>query len=141
VAVVDVAKRSVVRRWPLPGCDMPTSAAIAAAERRLFVVCGKTARFLALDLNTHRVVASLPIGALPDSVAYDPELHRIYTAGVAGTLSVIQEDSPSAYHLLGSINLHILAHTLAIDPVTHRVYAGYAGVFTQPRLAVFAAVR
>jgi YVTN family beta-propeller protein len=141
VAAVDVARHSVVQRWPLPGCDMPTGAAIDAADRRLFVVCAKTARLLALDLVTHQVVASLPIGGLPDSVAYDPELHRIYTTGLAGIMSVVQQDAPNTYRLLDTVHLHYGAHTLAIDPVTHRVYAAYANLFVQPRLAVFSAVR
>jgi YVTN family beta-propeller protein len=116
VAAVDVAARSVVQRWPLPGCDMPTDAAIDATGRRLFVVCAKTARLLALDLVTHQVVASLPIGGLPDSVAYDPELHR---TGLAGIMSVVQQDAPNTYRLLDTVHLHYGAHTLAIDPVTH----------------------
>jgi len=139
VAVVDVAKRMVIQRWPLPSCRLPTSATIDVAERRLFVVCALSARFLALDLETHRVVASLPIGGLTDSVVYDPQLHRIYTAGDMGIMSVIQEDSPNTYHVVESIYLHVLAHTLAIDPATHYVYAGYAGLFIQPRLAIFTA--
>jgi DNA-binding beta-propeller fold protein YncE len=138
VAVVDVANRSVVERWPLPGCDMPTSAAIDATERRLFVVCGKTATFVALDLDTHQIVASLPIGTLPDSVAYDPELRRIYTTGLSGNMSVIQQDAPNAYRILDTVHMHFGAHTLAVDPATHRVYAAYLSLFTSPRLAVFA---
>jgi DNA-binding beta-propeller fold protein YncE len=141
VAVVDVAKRSVVQRWPLPGCKMPTGAAIDATERRLFVVCGWTSTLLVLDLNTHQVVASLPIGALPDSVAYDPELRRVYTTGIAGVMSVVQEDTPNTYRLRDTVHLHLIAHTLAIDPATHRVYVAYASLFIQPRLAVFSAVR
>jgi YVTN family beta-propeller protein len=140
VAVVDVAKRSVIERWPLPGCEMPTGAAIDATGRRLFVVCGMTATFVALDLITHQVVASLPIGGFPDSMAYDPELRRIYTTGMAGVMSVVQEETPNTYRLLDTVHLHLGAHTLAIDPVTHRVYAGYMGLFVQPRLAVFTAV-
>jgi DNA-binding beta-propeller fold protein YncE len=141
VAAVDVAKRSVVMRWPLPGCDMPTGDAIDATDRRLFVVCARTARLVAFDLTTHQVVASLPIGGLPDSVAYDPELHRIYTTGLAGLMSVVQQDAPDTYRLLDSVHLHFGAHTLAIDPVNHRVYAAYASVIAQPRLAVFTAAR
>ena len=141
VAVVDVAKRQVVQRWPLPGCSMPSSVTVDSAEHRLFVVCGLSAKLLALDLDAHQVVASLPIGGLPDSVVYDPTLRRIYTAGDEGVMSVIQEDSPNSYHLLESVHLHVLAHTLAIDPLTHRIYAGYGGLFVQPRLAVFATVR
>ena len=138
VAVVDVANRSVVQRWPLTGCDMPTGAAIDATARRLFVICGKSATFVSLDLNTHQIVASLPIGGLPDSVAYDPELHRIYTTGLAGVMTVIQEDGPNTYRILDNIRLHYGAHTLAVDAATHRVYAAYLSLFIRPRLAVFA---
>jgi DNA-binding beta-propeller fold protein YncE len=141
VAVVDVAKRSVVDRWPLPGCDMPTGAAIDATERRLFVVCGKSATLLALDLNTRRVVASLSIGGYPDSVAYDPEFRRIYATGMAGVMSVVQEDTPDSFRLLDTVHLHVGAHTLAVDPVTHRLYVAYASLFVKPRLAVFTPVR
>jgi DNA-binding beta-propeller fold protein YncE len=138
VAVVDVATRSVVRRWALPGCDMPTGTTIDAAGRRLFVVCVKSATFVALDLNTQQIVASLPIGGLPDSVAYDPELHRIYTTGLAGVISVIQQDAPNSYRILDTVRMHYGAHTLAVDPATHRVYAAYLSLFVRPRLAVFA---
>jgi DNA-binding beta-propeller fold protein YncE len=136
--VVDVANRSVVQRWPLPGCNMPTGATIGATERRLFVVCARTSNFVALDLNTHQIVAPLPIGGLPQSLAYDPELRRIYTTGVAGVMSVIQEDAPNIYRILDTMRLHYGAHTLAIDPASHRVYAAYLSLFVRPRLAVFA---
>jgi YVTN family beta-propeller protein len=138
VAVVDVANRSVVQRWPLPGCDTPTGATIDASARRLFVVCGKSATFLALDLMTHQIVGSLPIGGLPDSVAYDPEFRRIYTTGLAGVMSVIQEEAPNTYRIIDTMRLHYGAHTLAIDPATHRIYAAYLSLFVPPRLAVFA---
>jgi YVTN family beta-propeller protein len=137
VAVVDITNRLVVQRWPLPGCDLPTGAAIDATERRLFVVCGKSATFVAIDLNTHHIVASLPIGGLPDSVAYDPELRRIYTTGLAGVMSIVQEDAPNTYRILDTVRLHYGAHTLAIDPATHRVYVAYLTLFARPRLAVF----
>ena len=45
------------------------------------------------DIDNHRVISSLPIGAGPDSVAYDPELQRIYTTGLAGTMTVVQQNT------------------------------------------------
>jgi DNA-binding beta-propeller fold protein YncE len=136
VAVVDLAKRVVVDRWPLKPCVGPTSAALDLADRRLFVVCSN-ALLVVVDLASHRVVASLPIGGGPDSVAYDVGLKRLYATGKSGVMSIIQQEGPDTYRTLDSITLHYGAHTLAVDPVTHRVYVGYASLIVPPRLAVF----
>lgn len=136
VAVVNVAHRSVIDRWPLKPCVEPTGAALDSADRRLFVVCGN-ALLVALDLASHKVVASLPIGGGPDSVAYDAGLRRIYATGKSGVLSVIHQDGPDRYRTLDTIKLHYGAHTLAVDPITHCVYVAYASLIIAPRLAVF----
>ncbi len=136
VAVVDVAHRAVTDRWPLKPCTEPTGVALDASNRRLFVVCGN-ALLVVLDLASHKIVASLPIGGGPDTVAYDAGLRRIYATGKSGVLSVILQDGPDRYRASDSIKLHYGAHTLAVDPVTHRVYVAYASLIIAPRLAVF----
>jgi YVTN family beta-propeller protein len=137
VVAVDLAKRSVVQRWPLEGCEMPTGMAIDDAERRLFIACGKSAKLAIFDLDLHRIITSVPVGFGADSVAYDPGLHRIYVTGLFGRLSVVNQDTADTYHVVDSIYLHFNAHTLAIDPVTHRLFVGYASLVVPPRLAVF----
>lgn len=137
IAVIDVAKRKVVARWPLTSCHGPTSAALDSADQRLFVVCGNNALLSVVDLDNHRIVSTIPIGAGPDSVAYDPATRRIYSTGRAGLLAVVQQTGPNDYHKLDSVHLHYGAHTLAIDPVNHRLYVAYASLFNAPRLAVF----
>jgi len=112
-------------------------AAIDEVARRLFIGCSKNAMLVVFDLESHSVTASIPIGGGPDSVAFDAELHRIYTAGKAGVMTVIQQISPDTYQVLDSIELHYGAHTLAVDPATHRIYVGYASLIVSPRLAVF----
>ncbi len=136
VAVVDVARRAVTGRWPLKPCAGPTGIALDVANRRLFVVCGN-ALLVVIDLASHKVVAALPIGGGPDSVAYDAGLRRVYATGKSGVLSVIQQAGPDRYRTLDTIKLHYGAHTLAVDPVTHRVYVAYASLIIAPRLAVF----
>src|SRR3984893_179930 len=137
VVAVDLTKRSVVQRWPLEGCEMPTGMAIDDADRRLFIACGKSAKLAILGLDLHRVIASVPVGLGADSVAYDPELHRIYVTGLFGRLSVVTQATTDTYHVVDSIYLHFNAHTLAIDPVTHRLFVGYSSLAIPPRLAVF----
>ena len=79
------------------------------------MVCGANALLAVVDLASHRIVATLPIGGGPDSVAYDPGLRRIYATGSSGVLSVTQQDTPDRYHPLGAVKLHYGAHTLAVD--------------------------
>ena len=137
VAVVDVKGRRVVGSWPLAPCDGPTGMALDLAHRRMFVVCKNNALMVVLDLASHRVVASAPVGGGPDSVAYDPTLQRLYVTGKSGVLSVIQQDSPDAYRVLETVHLHYGAHTLALDPQNGRLYVAYASLLIGPRLAVF----
>jgi YVTN family beta-propeller protein len=140
VAAIDLAKRSVTGRWPLDRCLGPSGMAIDAAHRRLFMACSGNAQLVIFSLDSHRVTSSLPIGGGPDSVGFDPGLHRIYTTGKSGVLSVIQQDSADSYRRLDQIRLHYGAHTLAVDPATHALYVGYASLLLPARLAVFAPV-
>jgi DNA-binding beta-propeller fold protein YncE len=137
LVAVDAAKRMVVQRWSLEGCDYPTGVAIDEANRKLFIACGKNSKLVIFDLNLHSIIATVPVGFGPDSVAYDPDLHRIYVTGLLGKLSVVSQDAANVYHVADSIGLHFEAHTLAIDPATHRLIVGYASLAIPPRLAVF----
>jgi hypothetical protein len=137
VVAIDVAKRSVTQRWPLSGCAFPTGMAIDAADRRLFIACGKSSKLVIFDLGLHRIVSTAPVAFGPDSVAYDPILRRIYVTGLVGRLTIASQDSPDAYRVVDSISLHFNAHTLAIDPATHRLYVAYASLVIPPRVAVF----
>lgn len=138
VVAVDLAKRSVTGRWPLDQCVGPSGMAIDVAQRRLFVVCSGNARLVVFSLDNHRVGSTMAIGGGPDSVAYDPVLHRVYATGRSGVLSVIQQDSPDRYRRLDQISLHYGAHTLVVDPASHQLYVGYASLLLPSRLAVFA---
>jgi YVTN family beta-propeller protein len=137
VVAVDITKRAVAQRWPLQGCEAPTGMAIDEIHRRLFIGCGANAVLAIFDLDEHRVIATVPIGMAPDSVAFDPPLHRIYTTGKSGNLVVIEQDEANKYEILDTVHLHYGAHTLTVDPMTHSLYVGYAGLVVNPRVAVF----
>jgi YVTN family beta-propeller protein len=137
IVAVDIAKRAVVQGWPLQGCEAPTGMAIDEIHRRLFIGCNANSVLAVFDLNEHRVVATVPIGKAPDSVAFDPDLRRIYTTGKSGVLVVIQQDEPNKYKVLDTVHLHYGAHTLRFDPATHALYVAYAGLVVNPRVAVF----
>jgi DNA-binding beta-propeller fold protein YncE len=111
--------------------------AIDSEQRRLFAVCSGNATLVVFDLETHRVITALKIGSGPDSVAFDPALRRIYSAGKTGKLSIIQQYSLDGYLLLDEIHTHYGAHTLTVDPVSHKVFVAYASLLAHPRIAVF----
>ena len=137
IAAIDLSKRLIAGQWSLAPCEGPSGMAVDPEQRRLFAVCSGNAKLVVFDLDTHRVITSLKIGGGPDSVAFDPGLHRIYSAGRAGKLTVIQQDGPDAYRVLDNINTHYGAHTLAVDPATGTVFMAYASLLAHPRIAVF----
>jgi len=115
LVAVDVARRMVVQRWPLGAVTLRR---VWRSMRRTQTVHSlrHESKLAVFDLDLHRVIATVPVGFGPDSVAYDAELHRIYVTGLAGRLSVVSQDAANAYHVADSINLHFNAHTLGIDP-------------------------
>lgn len=137
VVAIDLGKRSIMGRWKLAPCEGPSGIAIDSDQRRLFAVCSANALLVVFDLDAHRVVTAMKIGGGPDSVAFDQALHRIYTAGKAGWLTVIQQNGPNSYKVLDNIHTHYGAHTLTVDTASHDVYVGYASLFVRPRIAVF----
>ena len=137
IVAVDLANRVVIGQWSLAPCEGPSGMAIDSEQRRLFAVCSRNAMLVVFDLESHRVITSLKIGGGPDSVAFDGSLHRIYSAGKAGRLTVIHQDGPNKYRVLDEIRTHYGAHTLVLDPVSHRVFVGYASLFAHPRICVF----
>ncbi|MHB8530137.1 MAG: YncE family protein [Caulobacteraceae bacterium] len=141
IAVVDVAHRTVMEKWPLAGCKGPSGMAIDSADRRAFVVCSGNARLVIVDLDDHKVKTAIAIGGGPDSVAYDAPLRRIYTTGRSGVLSVVARETADFYRKLEDVRLHYGAHTLAVDPSTHSLYVGYASLLVRPRVAVFSPIQ
>jgi DNA-binding beta-propeller fold protein YncE len=136
IAAVDLKTGSVVGRWPLAPCVGPSGLALDPVQGRLYVVCMGSSQLVVFSLERHKVIALLPVGGKPDSVAVDIERHRIYTAGIQGVMSVIEQNGED-YRILDNIHTHPLAHTLLVDPQTHRVYLTYAALLSAPRIAVF----
>jgi len=141
LVAIDLEKRAVVGRWALGTCQGPTGVAIDNQDHRLFVVCSRNSTMIVFDLDRHTIVSSLEIGSGGDSVAFDPSLHRIYSTGLDGKMTIVQQNSAISYRVIDRISTHFGAHTLAVDPASHKVYVGYASLFVAPRIAVFSAVQ
>src|SRR5260370_22115619 len=130
VAAIDVGQRSIVGQWPLAPCEWPSGMAFDFEQSRLISVCSGNARLVVFDLERHRVITTLGVGGGPDSVAFDRTLHRIYTAGKAGEMTVVQQDGPDNYRVLDRGHTHYAAHTFTVDPISHKAFVPYASVIT-----------
>lgn len=126
-AVVGLDARSlrVQSRWALAPGQEPTGLAMDREHRRLFAGCHNE-RLIVLDADSGRVLAAPPIGRGVDATAFDPGNGRALASNGDGTLTVVHEDSPDRFTVVGSAQTQRGARTMALDPKTHRVYLATA---------------
>ena len=129
--MIDSRALRVEKSWPIPSCDEPTGLALDRKHGRLFTVCHS--RIMAvLDAETGRVVASLPIGDGVDAAAWDPSTALAFASNGEGTLTVVKQDGPDAYHVIENAATQRSARTMALDEKTHRIFLAAAEFGTPP---------
>ena len=109
VNVADAKKIQVIDRhtgkitsWALPaGHSANFPMVLDEANRRVFIGTRKPARLTVLDMDSGKVVASLPTAADMDDMFYDNSRKRIYVAGGEGFLSVVQQVDADHYTDMG----------------------------------------
>jgi DNA-binding beta-propeller fold protein YncE len=91
---------------------------------RLLIGCrGDKPVLIALDATTGKQVASIPIGKGIDGMAFDHKRHRILTSnGGDSSLTVIQQDGPDSYRLLGNVQTRPRARIMQIDERSGKLY-------------------
>jgi YVTN family beta-propeller protein len=120
VVVVDTAKLTVAKRYPLSPCTEPSGLAFDAKNRKLFSVCAN--RVMAIsDPDTGKVIASPAIGAGSDGVAFDPGTAYAFSSNGDGTLTVVQQ-SGGKWDVVENIATERGGRTIAVDEKTHRLF-------------------
>jgi DNA-binding beta-propeller fold protein YncE len=121
VAVIDLASRTVLRRYDLPGCKGPTGLAYVEGAR-LISVCGNGGVDI-LDAGSGKAIATFTVGGFPDAVIYDAGRHLAYVPSArSGTLSVIALSGAGDNTIIDTVPTQIGARTGAVDPQTGKVY-------------------
>jgi DNA-binding beta-propeller fold protein YncE len=88
--------------WALPnGHSANFPMVLDEANRRVFIGTRKPSRLTVLDMDSGKVVASLPTAADMDDMFYDTGRKRIYVAGGEGFLSVVQQVDADHYTDMG----------------------------------------
>ena len=120
LAMVDIAKRSVVRRTKLTGCDEPSGLAYTKSGVLIAACANGVAK--SIDAKSGKLLADIAIGPHPDAVLYDAARDRAYVpSGGDGTLTVI-DTKGHAPSKIASVATQKGARTGAIDPKTGAVY-------------------
>jgi YVTN family beta-propeller protein len=118
---VDTQEGKVVARWPMAACDAPTGLAFDWKDERLFAVC-HNATMMVLDAKTGKIVKEVASGAYADAANFDAKEKLVYSSNGEGSLTVVHEDTPDTYTVLGKFDTMKGAKTMAVDHKTHRVY-------------------
>lgn len=125
VVVFDPKALAVGARWPLAPCEEPSGMAMDRAHARLIVVCSNKLMAI-LDATTGRMITTLPIGGGVDATGFDPASGLAFASNGEGTLTIVHEDSPEKFSVVGTVPTQRGARTMALDPKTHRVYMSTA---------------
>lgn len=123
VAVVDVAARKVVARWPTAPGGGPTGMAMDAKGRHLIIGCRKPQMMVVMNADTGKVEASLPIGAGVDATL--AENGEEFASSGDGKLTVAAEKD-GKFTAVQTVTTPIGARTMGFDAATHRIYLATA---------------
>jgi hypothetical protein len=125
---LDVKDLKVTAKWPTPGCAQTNGLAIDAAHDRVFVGCRGSATvkpsFQVLNGQTGAVIYNFEIGGGNDSVAYDPDLKRIFLAnGVNAVINVFEQVDADNYKPVEALGTQAGVRTVVMHPKTKKIYA------------------
>jgi DNA-binding beta-propeller fold protein YncE len=126
IVEIDAAKGAVTKKYALSGCEGPSGLAIDVKARRLFSVCGNRVMVVS-DPDKGAIVATLPIGAGSDGVAFDPGTGYAISANGDGTMTIVQQTG-GKYDVVENIATERGARTIDVDEKTHRAYTPTATV-------------
>ena len=136
LVTIDPKTEQITNRLDLPGCQAAHGFYVDVPSRRAFVSCEGNAALVVVDLNTARITATDTVGDIPDVLAFDAGLQRLYVASESGVVAVF-DTSGNSLKKVGQTFLAPNAHTVAVDPQTHRVYFPLENIGGRPVLRIF----
>ncbi|CAM5761475.1 hypothetical protein LMIY3S_00151 [Labrys miyagiensis] len=126
---IDTGTGSIIASYDTaPACGRPTAVTVNADDDRVYVSCrghdSLKPSLLVLDGASGKIVYSAEIGGGTDSIVYDVDLKRIFTAnGVSANLNIFEVDGPDSYKPLETLGTRAGVRTMAMDRGTKTIYA------------------
>lgn len=136
VNVIDTKTLKVIKNYPLAPKGAPTGIALDNKNKRTFSVSRENNSMVVLDINTGKIMATVPIGAGVDAVAYDAETKLIFCSNGDGTATIIKQETADKYTVVQTLATQNRAKTLALDTKTHKIYLSVANMEPGTRKAI-----
>lgn len=125
--------------FKVPGCGHAQGLSMDTRTRRLFMACDTDVMILNADNGD--VVAKIPVPSRADMNCFDPVTRLAFNPNrVDSTLTVIHEDSPGRFTVVGKFPMGGAARTCAVDARTHKVYVFYYSGTSRENFQLTAAV-
>jgi DNA-binding beta-propeller fold protein YncE len=120
--VINANTMKVLHNYPLSPCGGPTGLALDKQHQRLFTGCRENKGMSVVDINTGKVITTLPIGGGVDAVVYDASTNLIFCSNGDSTTTIIKQKSADDYAVVQTLYTRVRAKTMALDKVTHKIY-------------------
>jgi DNA-binding beta-propeller fold protein YncE len=125
IGVVDLQTRQLVANWPIPEAKSQNALVLDEADHRLFSATHTPPKLFVFDIDTGRVIASLPCADNSDDMGYDPIRKRIYVTG-DGNASVFDQQDADHYVHIAEVPTGYRARTSIFVPAVNRLYLAVA---------------
>lgn len=122
---VDAASLKIEATYRIPNCGRAQGLSMDAGTRRLFMACDK--EMIVVNADNGNVVARIPVASRADMNCFDPVTRLAFNPNrVDSTMTVVHEDSPEKFTVVGVVPTGGGARTCAVDEKTHKVYVFYS---------------
>jgi DNA-binding beta-propeller fold protein YncE len=122
IVLIDTDKNEVVTTYPIKSAGGAHAVALDEPNHRVFAACRKEPLLVALDTETGKEVATLPIPGDADDLFFDAKGKRLFAACGEGFLAVIGQQDADHYTLLEKVPTAKGAKTCLFVPETGRLY-------------------
>jgi hypothetical protein len=121
---VDAATLKIEATYKIAGCGRAQGLAMDTETRRLFMACDT--EMVVVNADNGDVAARIRVASRADQNCFDPGVKLAFNPNrVDSTMTVVHEDSPSAFSVVEKVPTGGGARTCAVDEKTHKVYLFY----------------
>ncbi len=126
IGVIDLNTRQLIARWPLPDAHVAHAIALDEPNHRLFTATRKPAQFMVFNMDTGKVVTTLPCVSVNSDMSLDVARKRIYVTG-SETASVFEQRDADHYEHIAEVPTAYRAKSSIFVPELKRLYVADSG--------------
>jgi len=120
VVALDSRTLKIKARWPIAPAGTPTSMAMDA-EHRLLFIGGRNKILAIMNADDGRILQTFPITTGVDTNIYDPESGLLYIS-TREAIHIFHEDAPDKFTEVETVKTEFGAKTMGLDRSTYRLF-------------------